>query len=172
MAKAGCNTRSTCGWSASHVATSIPVISACRKRSSRVPDNLSETDDVTDLKAKFEDAYRALFGRTIDDLAVEITNWSVTVSSIMPPISPVTSRYSGADQTGGKDRSFFDAALRKTVIAREVERRSLTAGDTVQGPAVIVENETTTIVTSGFRAVAQDDGSLLIIRKDVAEARS
>jgi N-methylhydantoinase A len=39
------------------------------------------------------------------------------------------------------------------------------AGCAVDGPAVIVEDETTTIVTSAFRAIGQDDGSLLLTRK-------
>jgi hypothetical protein len=34
---------------------------------------------------------------------------------------------------------------------------------------MIIENETATIVTSGFTAIGQDDGSLLLLRKETAE---
>jgi N-methylhydantoinase A len=38
-------------------------------------------------------------------------------------------------------------------------------GNEVSGPAIIVENETTTIVTSGYRATMQEDRCLLVQRK-------
>jgi N-methylhydantoinase A len=44
----------------------------------------------------------------------------------------------------------------------------MTAGQMIDGPAVIVEDETTTIVTSAYRAIGQDDGSLLLTRKEGA----
>jgi N-methylhydantoinase A len=64
-----------------------------------------------------------------------------------------------------RTRQFFDAALRKTVDAQEVDRGAMSAGTVVEGPAIIIESETTTIVTSGFRAVGQGDGSLRLIHK-------
>ena len=44
-----------------------------------------------------------------------------------------------------------------------VERASLAPGARVSGPAVIVERETSTVVTSPFDAVMQDDGSILLL---------
>jgi N-methylhydantoinase A len=37
-------------------------------------------------------------------------------------------------------------------------------GDVVKGPAVIVERETSTVLTAAFRAVVQNDGCLLVTR--------
>ncbi|SFN61875.1 N-methylhydantoinase A [Roseovarius lutimaris] len=122
-------------------------------------------DDRTGLLAAFEAAYRALFGRVIEGLGIEITNWSLVVASVLPDTAPVTRHTSGAAVTPNRTRQFFDAALRKSVDAQEVERSAMTPGQSVDGPAIIVENETTTIVTSGFRAVGQGDGSLRLIRK-------
>ncbi|MCC6517627.1 MAG: hypothetical protein IT543_02160, partial [Tabrizicola sp.] len=45
----------------------------------------------------------------------------------------------------------------------------LRPGTRVSGPAVIVESETSTTVTSPFDAVMQEDGSLLLIRKGAAQ---
>jgi N-methylhydantoinase A len=39
------------------------------------------------------------------------------------------------------------------------------AGSEVSGPAIIVEDETTTIITSGFRVTMQTDGCLLVQHK-------
>ena len=45
-------------------------------------------------------------------------------------------------------------------------RAAMTPGMKIDGPAIIVEEETATIVTSAFRAVGQGDGSLRLIRKE------
>ena len=114
----------------------------------------------------FEEAYRTLFGRTIDGLAPEITNWSLIVASVLPP-PQATQRLNGTSAPQiSRTRQMFDAAQRTSVEAQEVARSAMTPGQSVDGPAVIVETETSTIVTSAFRVIGQTDGSLLLIRKD------
>jgi N-methylhydantoinase A len=123
-------------------------------------------DDRCELGAAFEKAYRELFGRTIEDLQVEITNWSLTVSTLLPDPAPVARHLNGEAVEPKRIRPMFDAALRKTVDACEVERSALAPGRRVDGPAVIVEAETSTIVTSAFAAIGQQDGSILLLRKE------
>ncbi|WP_298816484.1 hydantoinase/oxoprolinase family protein [uncultured Roseibium sp.] len=115
----------------------------------------------------FEDAYRTLFGRTIDGLAPEITNWSLIVESLLPEPDAVHRQEGSAQADISRTRTIFDAALRKDVEAKEVKRTAMSTGHIVEGPAVIIEAETSTIVTSAYRAVGQSDGCLLLIRKDV-----
>jgi len=124
--------------------------------------------DAAMILAAFDENYRTLFGRTIDGLGVEITNWSLVVASDVPPPAAVTRRTDGALIAVDRTRKFFDAGLRKMVDASEVTRAAMTAGQMIDGPAVIVEDETTTIVTSAYRAIGQDDGSLLLTRKEGA----
>ncbi|TCS57605.1 N-methylhydantoinase A [Primorskyibacter sedentarius] len=123
-------------------------------------------DDAAAIQSAFEDAYRILFGRIIDGLGIEITNWSLVVASVMPDAAPATRFDTGTTAPIMRTRQFYDAALRRMVDAHEVERSALTAGQAVEGPAVIVESETTTIVTSAYRAIGQGDGSLLLRRKE------
>ena len=126
--------------------------------------------DVSEFEACFEAAYRSLFGRTIDDLMIEITNWSLTVHTRMPQPDDTMLERQGGKLSSSIERRFFDAALRDWVIAQEVERAAITAGMQVEGPAVIVENETSTIVTSAYAVIGQGNGSLLLVRKPNAEA--
>ena len=131
-----------------------------------LPHKIFTTGDTDAILAEFESAYRMLFGRTIDGLAPEITNWSLIVASERP--QPETTK----PQAGSKEaavlrtRPIFDAALRCVVEAQEVERSAMTPDSVIVGPAVIIEAETTTIVTSAYRAVGQSDGCLLLVRKD------
>lgn len=128
-----------------------------------VPETPAIDEDL--LGEAFAASYARLFGRTIDGARIEIVSWSVQVSSIPVEMPAVPRREPRADPVPGTVRRFYDAALRREVEAREVSRAALTPGATVEGPAVITESETSTIVTSAFRAVAQDDGSLLLVRK-------
>ncbi|GIT85990.1 hydantoinase/oxoprolinase family protein [Roseobacter sp. OBYS 0001] len=121
--------------------------------------------DQAEILTAFEAAYHTLFGRVIDGLGIEITNWSLVVASVLPDTPTVDRHDTGTAVTPLRMRQFFDAALRKTVEAQEVGRAAITAGQAVEGPAIIIESETTTIVTSGYRAVGQGDGSLRLIRK-------
>lgn len=121
--------------------------------------------DVAHLQDAFEAAYRQLFGRIIDGLAVEVTNWSLTVASVLPEVAAATRYLQGTERAASKTREFYDAALRSNVTADEVNRSAVTEGVCVQGPAVVVEDETTTIVTSGFQVIGQGDGSLLLVKK-------
>ena len=114
----------------------------------------------------FEEAYRTLFGRIIDGLACEITNWSLTVSTILPNVIAAQQYRSGGTPPTQRQREFYDAGARGIVAAREVRRDAMKPGIAIDGPAVIVERETSTIVTTAYRAVGQGDGSLLLIRKE------
>ncbi|MEO0957501.1 MAG: hydantoinase/oxoprolinase family protein [Pseudomonadota bacterium] len=49
-----------------------------------LPHRVFTAVDATLILAAFEDAYRALFGRVIEGLAVEVTNWLLTVSTVLP----------------------------------------------------------------------------------------
>ena len=126
-----------------------------------------EDDDANQFARAFEATYERLFGRIIDGLEVEITNWALTVSTIAPPVHRVAEPSQSKSAERARDRSMFDAALRSDVTASEVHRATLIAGDVIDGPAIITEDETSTIVTSAFRVVSQSDGALLIERKGV-----
>lgn len=124
--------------------------------------------DADMILAAFEEAYRTLFGRIIDGLACEITNWSLIVATVLPEVAAAERHDAGTAATAIRTRQFYDAAKRGMVDAEEVARETLTAGVSVAGPAVIVERETTTIVTSAYRVTGQGDGSLLLSRKEGA----
>ncbi|MEM7776390.1 MAG: hydantoinase/oxoprolinase family protein, partial [Pseudomonadota bacterium] len=131
-----------------------------------LPYRTFQVDDRTTIQAAFESAYRTLFGRTIDGLPIEITNWSLIVSTTLPDVVPIERHLTTATAPPSCPRQFYDAALRATVEAQDVSRADVTPGVTIEGPAVIVEDETSTIVTSAYRAIGQSDRSLLLLRKE------
>ena len=93
----------------------------------------------------------------------------ISVETALKNSEFVEHRLNGPAPNPAGRRNFYDAEKRAMVSAQEVMRSEMSAGKTINGPAVIVENETTTIVTSAFRAVGQEDGSLLLTRKEVSK---
>ena len=119
------------------------------------------------LAAKFTKAYEEFFGRAIDGLTIEAVSWAVRVSSIVdPPERVELSAAPLADASVREQREMYDSSSGQRLSASVVERAELTPGDGVQGPALIVEAQTTTILGSHHRCVTQDDGSLLITRME------
>ncbi len=122
-------------------------------------------EDRKEIRRLFEDEYIRLFGRALEGLDIEIMNWSVQASSPLAEVPPVT-RLSKTKPVKPKlKRSIFDAREQTMVEAGLFDRDLLVAGNQVSGPAIIVENETTTIVTSAFEAIMQSDRCLLVQRK-------
>ena len=62
-------------------------------------------------------------------------------------------------------RDIFDPASGEMLASAIVARDRLAPGDRVAGPAVIVERETSTIVTSCFDAIIQHDGAILLVAR-------
>ena len=85
---------------------------------------------------------------------------------------------SGADQmsciaAGGGDpaaalrgeRPLYDVDSQAWCTARVYDRRALKAGDVVDGPAIVDQYDSTTVVLQDFRATVDPIGLLSIIRK-------
>ena len=110
--------------------------------------------------ARFEEDYKRLFGRTVQGMEAEITVWSVNAftPTAKPEIvqdvaakTPVESRQS---------RPCFDPALGQAVPAQIIARDMLATGSLVDGPALIVEDETTIVLPASRQATAASDGTI------------
>ncbi|MUZ64990.1 hydantoinase/oxoprolinase family protein [Agrobacterium vitis] len=112
----------------------------------------------------FELEYARFFGRAIEGLEIEIVSWSVKASSPLPDVASVVPVATGAVVTPGSRRKLFDAASHAFLDAGIHDRTNLLPGNVVNGPAVIVERETSTVLTSSFKATVQTDGCLIVTR--------
>jgi N-methylhydantoinase A len=117
------------------------------------------------LSSKFTKAYEEYFGRAIDDLAIETVSWSVRVSSVVPPGRRVElSTDAEATVNGDAWRDAYDAASGERVTTAVIRREDLAPGSAISGPAIIAENQTTTVIGSRHVCTMQTDGTLLITR--------
>lgn len=133
-----------------------------------LPDRDFTAEDADWLRDQFRAAYARFFGRAIDGLEgleIEIVTVSVKAEDTRPEPAQHELALGGGLAGNSSSRPVFDPAMGKALTTAIIERGQLRAGDRVEGPAVIVERETSTVVTSPFDAVMQGDGSLLLIRK-------
>ena len=125
---------------------------------------LTEADGAK-LRALFEKHYKQLYGITIPAMPVEAVTWSVTVAS--PPQKTAKARKLAAAKTAkprGK-RAVFDPTQGKNVTLPVYWRFDLGAGATVKGPAIIAEDETSTLVSAAFTARVNSLGYLVLQQK-------
>jgi N-methylhydantoinase A len=124
---------------------------------------LSKADGLK-LKAAFEKLYEQVYGLRIPNQEVEAITWSVTVSS--PAIKPKRAA-KAAKKAAPKPRSkrvIYDPALSKQISAPVYWRFDMKPGSSIKGPAIIAEDETSTIVGANFKASINSLGYIVLER--------
>ena len=117
------------------------------------------------LKAAFEEGYLAQFTHLIPRAAAEIVSWSVTVSAPPPePEAPVAEATARA-VTSAERRRLFDPARGEHIEFAVFWRTDLAPGATIEGPALVAEEQTTSLVPAGYRARIDGHGHLEITRR-------
>ncbi|WP_420640173.1 hydantoinase/oxoprolinase family protein [Candidatus Poriferisocius sp.] len=131
----------------------------------------SATDD--EVVAAFEAEYRRIYGMTIDDVGIEVVTWRlsaraepVEIDTDAPDVAPAA-----------PDQSPRPASTRPAVFGRaqaEVEvpvyrRDQLRPGATFDGPALVEERETTSVIRPGWRVAVAHDASLIATRHTTEE---
>ena len=100
------------------------------------------------LREAFDAAYLAHYGRLIPGLDVEVLSWTLTLRS--------QTQWQVAAEPS-------DAAPGRRLAAEpRVERGSLTPGDRLAGPTLVVEDQTVTVVPAGWAAQVDPHGNVLL----------
>jgi N-methylhydantoinase A len=121
--------------------------------------------DGAKLKAAFEALYEQVYGLRIPNQEAEAITWSVTVSSKTASVKRAgKARMVPAAAARGK-RQIYDPALGKMVTAPVYWRLDLKPGAHVKGPAIIAEDETSTIVGAKFGARIDSLGYIVLERR-------
>ncbi|UJW86539.1 hydantoinase/oxoprolinase family protein [Devosia sp. SL43] len=121
--------------------------------------------DLDMIEHRFRERYAQYFGRAVEGQEVEIVSWSVKVQEKRHVRSQHKLDKVGRPIVGQFTRQVFDPATEQEQSSQIITRSDLTCGDRIAGPAIVVESETSTVVTSQFDAIVQSDGSLLLLRK-------
>jgi N-methylhydantoinase A len=137
-----------------------------------VPDRDLGASDGGNLQRDFEEAYTKLFNRIIPGATKEILSWSVLVSTEKADVIPDAGKPANGQSVFPKAlRQLFDGRKGTRIDVPLFDRGSLTSGVSIEGPALISERETTTFVSSTFNARIDEQGNILMERKQSIGAR-
>lgn len=112
------------------------------------------------LREAFETAYESTYGLRIPGAAVEVVSWMLTASTPGAPVSPVLIPIEQTPAIPRDQRPAWEPALGWTTVFETYWRPDLPAGSALDGPALIGEAETTTVVPAGWRARIDSGGHL------------
>ena len=122
----------------------------------------------TTLAAAFGEAYASTYGRIIPGLDTEIMNWTLRLAAVREPLPPCPPQPADRSVRPNGHRALFsptDLVLQQVATYR---RDGLVPGSVVRGPAVIAEDETTTIVPQGYTARINPLSAILLEKDDPA----
>ena len=130
-----------------------------------LPDTDFKEDAASQLQALFETEYRRIYGRLSIGVPVQAVNWRVTLSGPVPNIElePIRVRQNGEAAKGNRQAIF--GATGDTTPTPVFDRYRLPNDFSANGPAIIEEAESTTIVPPGWTAQLDASGAMLLTRR-------
>ena len=133
-----------------------------------LPDRDLTADDATALEGWFSETYSALFRRSIPHLSVEALNWTLSLATDRPGADSVAGTPDPYRPEAEATRRLFDPASGDWIEAAVYARAELRPGAQIEGPAILVEDETTTLVTNGFGATLNGLGQIVLTKEAAA----
>jgi N-methylhydantoinase A len=108
-------------------------------------------DDIEDLARRFHEAHRRRYGHMAQNEAVEIVNFEVTGVGLIPKPSPKTfAAGQGAPAPHSRRNAWFENS--ELVSVPVFRRTELMPGAVLEGPAIIEEQTSTTVLYRGQTA--------------------
>ena len=118
------------------------------------------------LTIAFETEYTRLYGRTIPSLEIEILTWSLLVSTKGSDGRAIKMSAKSYAPDTTEFRKLMDAESGEFNDAAVYDRLSLAPGAKIEGPAIITESDTATVITRRFEGQVTDGGYMIFERKN------
>ncbi len=113
-----------------------------------------------DWAAAFAAMHRRLYGHAHEDRPIEIATLRIEVIGRVPrPAPEARPEHPRRAQPHDWTTTWFDAAAHRTAVYR---RADLEPGDTLEGPAMVLEDLSTLIIEPGWKARLTGHGDLLL----------
>ena len=131
----------------------------------RVEDGAVSAELLARAVSAFHESHRELHGHAALDQPVEIVSYRLRVRVQVPRYksTPVRSVASGAPRPLKHRMVYFKST--EPVNTPVFARVDIPSGLTVQGPAIVVQLDATTVIPPGWSALVDDFGNLLLERK-------
>jgi N-methylhydantoinase A len=131
-----------------------------------LPTRTLTAEDVPEIHAAYEREYAKYFDRPVPGSDVEVMSYAVILMTKTPEIAATPGNSEPVDAKSGRSQLVRDT-LTGAVSSWDVhDRTEMSAGSRVRGPAIIAEDETSTLVGPGWRGFINGLGYIEIVRGD------
>jgi N-methylhydantoinase A len=132
----------------------------------QLPTRPYREEDAALLHTAFEEAYRRLYSRIIPGVEVEVLSWVMLLSAPRPAENETVARTPELHTPEpARSRPVFDPETGEFIEVAIHERSKLRPGALIPGPAIIVEDETSTVITGIFDAQIDAFGYIELTRR-------
>lgn len=115
------------------------------------------------IGTRFHDSYETLYRNSDRKARIDLVNLRVRITGKTPPLAlRRVPQATGEPASKGVREIWYGG---KRHLARLYERSQLAAGHRIEGPAIIEQFDTTTVVAPGFVAVTDEHGVLNLTRR-------
>jgi N-methylhydantoinase A/oxoprolinase/acetone carboxylase beta subunit len=126
------------------------------------------------MKAEFHDIHEREYSRRFEDADVQIANVRVRAVGVMPGLTAPQIAAGSATPPEGSlkltaDAWFRDKGELKKVATAFYERTELLAGNVVEGPAIITQFDSTSVIPPGFTCTVDPVGNLVITYSEAVQ---
>jgi N-methylhydantoinase A len=113
------------------------------------------------IRAAFEAAYQAAFGRVLDGIAIRVMNLRYARIGVRPKfdLAVLAPTGAGSTQSSGEQQVFHAG---RWWAAVRYPRLDLPVGARIDGPAILEQPDTTVWLEPGFHATVDAFGNLLV----------
>jgi N-methylhydantoinase A len=127
-----------------------------------LPDGTLGPDSLPAIAANFEQVYRSLFGRTGPDVPLEGVSWRLLSSGPRPDVKlRASAGVTESDALKGQRLVYFPEWQEHRPVP-VYDRYRLVAGRVFDGPAIVEERESTSIIGPGARIEVDDTRNLSV----------
>ena len=127
-----------------------------------VPAGRLDAAALATVRKRFDEIYAARYGYSSPNEPLEVVTWKLSAVGGIPRVSlakapPAT----GRDSRKGERLAYFPER-RGFVETPVYDRYALSAGRTIEGPAIVEERESTTVLPPGARATVDEYANLIV----------
>lgn len=126
----------------------------------KIPSHSLGAADIQVIEDNFNRLYRAVYQRTVPNAEIEVLAWSVLVSAASPAAPTTAAAPAPFQAKASETRKVFDERTFALVDHDIYWRSDLKPGAVLDGPAIIEEEETSTLISAGIRATVLATGAI------------
>ena len=122
-----------------------------------------EGEDSTFLRNRFEDTHKQRYNFELPDSPLEIATLRIVGRGTIAGVTLTESENGAGEDASGavmrNDEAYFGGEWKETPI---YDRNKLQPGNVVEGPAIVQQDDTTTVIEPGYRGAVDRFGNILI----------